>query len=152
MECLSAIKLLAKNKAPQPDGFAISFYLLYWEVIKDDLMKKFQKLQSKSFLENTFIALIPNKDIVEEIKYLRLISLVHGVYKIVSKVLAERFKMVLPSTISSEQTAFIKKIQILDGVLMENELIYSRIRSGKRGLLCKIDFEKAFDRDLGILR
>lgn len=106
-------------------------------------MKIFQEFQSKSFLDwrlkNTFIALIPKKDTVEEIKDLRPISLVHGVYKIVSKVLAERFKTALHSIISS------KKRQIFDGVLVANELIDSRIRSGKPGLFCKIDFEKAFD-------
>ncbi|XP_026448108.1 uncharacterized protein LOC113348517 [Papaver somniferum] len=96
-------------------------------------------------MKNTFITLIPKKDTVEEIKDLRPVSLVHGVYKIISKVLAERLKKVLPLVISSEQTTFIKKRQILDGVLVANELIDSRIRSGKPGLLVKFNFEKDFD-------
>lgn len=110
-------------------------------------MNIFKELQDRSFLDwrlkNIFIALIPKKDTVEEIKDLRPISLVHGVYKIISKVLGERFKSTFSSIIFSEQTAFIKKRQILDGVLVANELIDSRIRSGKPGLLCKIDFENA---------
>ncbi|XP_026399643.1 uncharacterized protein LOC113295529 [Papaver somniferum] len=44
-----------------------------------------------------------------------------------------------------EDTAFVKKRQIHDGVLIANELIDSRIRSGKPGFLRKVDFEKAFD-------
>ncbi|XP_026433403.1 uncharacterized protein LOC113330806 [Papaver somniferum] len=54
-------------------------------------------------------------------------------------------KVVLPDLISSHQSAFIKKIQNLDGILVANELIDSGERSGKPGLLVKIDFEKAFD-------
>ncbi|XP_026378053.1 uncharacterized protein LOC113272434 [Papaver somniferum] len=119
------------------------------EEIKHDFMKVLQDLQERSFLDwrlkNTFIALIPKKDTIEEIKDLRPISLVHGAYKILSKLLAERFKVSLPSVISQHQTTFIKKRQILDGVLIANELIDSRTRSGKPGLLCKVDFEKAFD-------
>ncbi|XP_026398305.1 uncharacterized protein LOC113294100 [Papaver somniferum] len=148
-ECINAIKLLGKNQAPGPDGFAISFYLRCWEILKEDFMNIFQELQHRSFLywrlKNTFISLIPKKYTIEEIKYLRPINLVHGVYKIVSKVLAERFKTALPSVIYAEQTAFIKKRKILDGVLVANELIDSRTRSGKPDLLIKVDFEKAFD-------
>ncbi|XP_026428766.1 uncharacterized protein LOC113324683 [Papaver somniferum] len=138
-ECLSAIKCLGQNKAPGPDGFAISFYLLCWEVIKVNIMKIFQELQHRNFLDcrlkNTFISLISKKDTIEEIKYLRPICLVHGMYKIISKVLAERIKQALLSDISSKKTAFIKRRQILDGVLVANELIDSGIRSGRPGLL-----------------
>ncbi|XP_026450690.1 uncharacterized protein LOC113350786 [Papaver somniferum] len=148
-ECLLAIKSLGQNKAPGPDGFPVSFYLLCWDILKEDFMKVLQDLQERSFLDwrlkNTFIALIPKKDTIEEIKDLRPISLVHGSYKILSKLLAERFKVSLPSVISQHQTTFIKKRQILDGVLISNELIDSRTRSAKPGLLCKLDFETAFD-------
>ncbi|XP_026378390.1 uncharacterized protein LOC113272807 [Papaver somniferum] len=89
--------------------------------------------------------LLQKKDCIEVIKDLRPISLIHEAYKIVSKILAERFKVTLPAIISRQQSTFVKKRQILDGVLVADELIDSRIRSGKPGLLCKVDFEKAFD-------
>ncbi|XP_026453390.1 uncharacterized protein LOC113354199 [Papaver somniferum] len=134
-ECTAAIKNLGQNKAPSPDGFPVRFYLLCWDFIKQYFLNIVKELQVKSFLDwrlkNTFIALIPKKDSIEQIKDLRPISLIHGVYKIVSKILAERFKTVLPTIISQHQTAFVKKRQILDGVLIANELIDSRLRSGK---------------------
>ncbi|XP_026439193.1 uncharacterized protein LOC113337828 [Papaver somniferum] len=148
-ECLLAIKSLGQNKAPWSDGFPVSFYLLCWDILKEDFMKVLEDLQDRSFLDwklkNTFIALIPKKDTIEGIKDLRPISLVHGAYKILSKMLAERFKVSLPSVISQHKRNFIKKRQILDGVLIANELIDSGTRSAKPGLLCKVDFEKAFD-------
>ncbi|XP_026417438.1 uncharacterized protein LOC113312920 [Papaver somniferum] len=132
-----------------PDGFPIKFYVLCWDISKHDIMLVFKELQEKNFLDwrlkNTFIALIPKKQTIEEIKDLIPISLVQGVYKIVSKVLTDRLKAVLPDFISSHQSDFIKKRKILDGVLVANELIDSRERLGKPGLLIKVDFEKAFD-------
>lgn len=76
-------------------------------------MLVFKELQEKNFLDwrlkNTFIALIPKKETIEEIKDLRPISLIHGVYKIVSKVLADRFKTTLPSLIFHIKQLLLEK-------------------------------------------
>ncbi|XP_026384569.1 uncharacterized protein LOC113280127 [Papaver somniferum] len=54
-------------------------------------------------------------------------------------------KLVLPSIITDFQGAFIHERQISDGILITDELIDSRKRENKPGLVCKVDFEKAFD-------
>jgi hypothetical protein len=101
--------------------------------------------QFERSLNATFVSLIPKKADAEEIKDFRPISLVGGVYKMISKVLANRLKSLLGKLISNSQNAFIGGRQILDSVLIANECLDNQLRSGEAGLLCKLDLEKAYD-------
>jgi len=96
-------------------------------------------------LNATFIRLIPKKADAQNIKDYRPISLIGCIYKLLSKVLARRLRSVIGSLVSENQNAFVRGRQIMDGVLIANELIDSRIKLGKPGVICKLDIKNAYD-------
>ena len=68
-----------------------------------------------------------------------------GIYKILTKVLANIIKRVMGLIISQSQNAFIEGRQILYTVLIANEAVDSILRRKENGLLCKLNIEKAYN-------
>ena len=99
----------------------------------------------KSFSMPTFISLIPKKVDAMNIQDFHPISLIGSVYKLLSKILANRLALVLHGLISESQNLFVGGRQILDSVLIAHECLDSRIKSGLPGLISKLDIEKAYD-------
>ncbi|KAA3483390.1 reverse transcriptase [Gossypium australe] len=82
------------------------------------------------------------------LKDLQPICLCNVLYKIVSKVLANRLKMVLPSLISENQSAFVHNRLITDNVLVAFEIVHGMknqlIKAGG-DIALKIDISMAYN-------
>jgi len=89
--------------------------------------------------------LVPKKANPSELNEFRSISLVGCIYKILSKVLANRLRKVLPSVIDANQSAFLEGRGLLDSVLVANETVDFLKKEKKSGVLVKVDFEIAYD-------
>ena len=142
-----AISGLNSDKASGLNDFPLAFWSFSWDFVKNEVLGFFKEFHKQSkFVKNlnaTFLALIPKKQIVEDFKDLRPISLVGGLYKILTKVLANKIKRVMDKVISKSQ--IIEGRQILDAVLIANEIVDSTLRRKTCGLVFKLDIEKAYD-------
>lgn len=92
--------------------------------------------------------LIPKIDHPEELKVFRPISLCNVSFKILTKALANRLRIVMGYLTKPNQCSFIPGRQSSGNIIIAQEVIHSmRTRkSGKGCLAIKVDMEKAYDR------
>ena len=107
-----------------------------------------RQCQLPASLNATNIALIPKGNEQRNMRDWRPIALCNVLYKVLSKVLANRLKLVLQKCISDNQSAFVPGRSILDNAMVAIEVVhYMKLKTkGKQGnVALKLDISKAYD-------
>jgi hypothetical protein len=128
------------------------FFQTYWSTVKEvvlncvwDFFRGHHLLREQN---HTFIALNPKRLGPFMVNHFRPISLCNLVYKLISKILANRLKGILHLFISPQQSTFVPSRTIQDSSILAQELLHTlKSKQGRGGLMAvKVDMEKAFDR------
>ena len=148
-----AVFQMGPTKAPGPDVMNALFYQNFWHTMGENVVNAVLDYLHSGVMgpdiNHTNIVLIPKIKSLERMSDFRPISLCNVIYKIISKVLANRLKQILPSFISSTLSAFVPRRLITDNVLVASEVLHSMHswKKGKKGSLAlKLDISKAYDR------
>ena len=89
----------------------ILFYHKCWDVISHDVISVVLNFLNTGvmspWINHTLVTFIPKVKTPSSVKELRPISLCNVIYKLISKTLANRLKVVLPDIICESQSAFV---------------------------------------------
>ena len=103
--------MMGASKAPGPNGFIAGFYQSHWQTVGPsvtnavlDFLNGGQMLDASN---QTMLVLIPKIKHPHDVKNFRPISVCNVIYKVCSKVLANRLRMFLDEIISPERSAFV---------------------------------------------
>ena len=138
--------------SPGLDGMSPFFFQMYWNIVGDDVIEVVLSILSSGHMLHkmnyTHIVLIPKINGPKHVADLRPIRLANVVFRIVSKVLANQLKQILPNVISESQSAFVPNRLITDNTTVTFEILHrmQNKRRGKKGqIVIKLDISKAYD-------
>ncbi|XP_024200495.1 uncharacterized protein LOC112203810 [Rosa chinensis] len=151
-EIQAALFQMHPSKAPGPDGMSPFFFQKYWDIVGSDVCRAVRSfLVSRNLIREvnfTHVTLIPKVKDPKDMTELRPIALCNVVYRICSKVLANRLKKILGEVISPLQSAFVPGRLISDNTLVATEVAHflHKKRSGEEYFSLKLDISKAYDK------
>ena len=91
-------------RALGPNGLHAIFFQSQWNIVGDSLCDLFSNIvhhpEDIKGINQTLISLIPKIDNPELVRQFRPISLCSVAYKVVTKIMANRLKMIMPKVIA----------------------------------------------------
>ena len=135
-EIVLAVNQLGPLKTLGPDGIPAAFYQKFWSTVRIDIINMIKAFFHSGFmlksLNHTFITLIPKVPNLEKVTQFRPIALCNVTYKIISKILVNRFKPFMDSLITPVQNAFIQGRQITDNIILAYEF-FEYLKKKRKG-------------------
>lgn len=121
-ELRAALWQMHSTKSPGLDGMSPIFFQKYWSIVGPSVNKCVLHALNIGVMPNgineTYICLISKLKCPQRITEFRPISLCNVLYKIISKVLANKLKKIFPEVIDEAQSVFVPGRQITDNVLV----------------------------------
>lgn len=152
-EVEAALKQMHPIKALGLDGMSVIFFQKYWNIVGNDVscivLNVLNSNMSMAEINRTNITLVPKTKNLTKITEFRPISLSNIIYKLISKVLANHLKTIIPQIITENQSVFLFEWLISDNVLVAFELMnyLDHKRDGKECFMAvKLDLSKAYDK------
>ena len=150
-EIEKALYKMSKNKSPGSDGLTVEFYCRFFKDLKFVFLKVFTEIEKEGLLcrsmRGGILSLIyKNRGDRRSLMNYRPISLLQVDYKILARIMSNRFKTVLPSIVSYNQSCCIMGRDIADTICSIRDVIELCDNEQIEGYLLKLDQEKAFDR------
>jgi hypothetical protein len=128
-ELKSTLENFKKERSPGPDGWTTEFFIFFFDLMGEDLLEMVEDSRKKGQLfgglNSNFLALIPKVSKSGSFDDFRPISLCNLIYKLISKILANRIKPILSKCLSSEQLGFLKGRRIQDAIGSAHETLHS---------------------------
>ena len=97
-------------------------------------------------MNQAMITLIPQKRESNQLKYWRPVSLLCLDYKILTKILANRLKQLLPNIISEEQNCSVPGRTIFNNLFLIRDALRLNLEKNTKFYILQIDPEKAVDK------
>jgi hypothetical protein len=149
-EIFQAIKGSYAEGSPGPDGFSFLFYYKFWSIIQGDFMALVREFNKEDLniarLNYTMVILTPKEENANSLKKFRPISLINCTFKVFAKAMNNRLEVICDRLLASNQTAFVKGRYILESVMTAHEIIHHTFKDGGKGIVFKLNYEKAYDR------
>lgn len=124
-------------KSPGPDGMNSLFFKVAWDFIEPDVSKAVKHIfASRKILGGvnaTHICLIPKTHHPVRVDEFRPIACCNVLYKVISKIIANRIRLVIFDVVSPSQNAFIPERHIQDNLLLAHEIIRETIENMEQG-------------------
>ncbi|KAL0381623.1 UNVERIFIED_CONTAM: hypothetical protein Sangu_0226600 [Sesamum angustifolium] len=123
----TAIFQINDNKAPGPDGYTSCFFKKAWNIVGDLVYRAvidfFRSRRMLRQLNHTIIALVPKSKHSPSVADYRPISCCNVIYKVITKIIADRLSPALEKLIDSSQAAFVRGRNITDNIFLAQEMV-----------------------------
>ena len=150
IEFTQSLEGMNSEKTPGNDGLTVEFYKCFWKELQIPFLNsyfyslKVGKLSTSQ--RQAIIKLLEKRE--KDKRYLanwRPISLLNVDTKIISKAIANKLKLILPSIISNDQTAYVQGRFIGESTRLISDILEITDSFNIGGYILTADIEKAFD-------